>query len=67
MMKRLFFSGAVLAGDVIAQTHVFLSQSASNVNVGLVIAGAAGVLLSLYPLAQSTAAVCLDHGETYDV
>ncbi len=67
MMKRLLFSGTLLAGDVFAQMGMLQGRSASEVAPAMLIAGAAGLLLTLNQLAHATAAICLDHGDTYTV
>lgn len=63
-MKRILFSGGLLAGDFVAQVTEFLWRSQREVGVGVAVVG---LLTSLLKFSNDVFAGLTEHGETFSV
>jgi hypothetical protein len=66
-MKRILVSGGLLAGDFAAQAGTLLWCSNPEICSSVVIAGAAGLLISLFDFSNALFAGLTEHGETFSV
>lgn len=63
-MKRILFSGGLLAGETLAQAGAFLSRSQTEIGAALAVAGLVGLVIHLNRFTGALYDRLTEHGET---